>query len=182
MSRNRCKLVLNRRRLEECWCQPNPEWLQTEALLFGPGSALAREGHSAGIANPAVLKFRGATSTPPSHRAQFPPKRFFKMATTDQATLSATYSSNTNAPFTVGLPLTAPRDSATVASKTKYLSELRQSVISMQGQINRELTARMEEDKARDASAAAATGAKVVDDEKEEENYGEEVPEDEEAI
>ncbi|KAK4133263.1 hypothetical protein BT67DRAFT_383515 [Trichocladium antarcticum] len=104
------------------------------------------------------------------------------MATTDQATLSANYSSNTNAPFTVALPLTAPRDGTSVASKTKYLSELRQSVISMQGQINRELTARMEEDKARDASAAAATGAKVVDDEKEEENYGEEMPEDEEAI
>jgi hypothetical protein len=103
------------------------------------------------------------------------------MATTTQPTLSATYSSNTNAPFTVSLPLTAARDGATVESKTKYLSELRQSVISMQGQINRELTARMEEDKARDASAAAANGARIVDDEKEEENYGEEVVEDEDA-
>jgi hypothetical protein len=91
--------------------------------------------------------------------------------------LSAAYTSTTNAPFTVRLPLTSATDSTTLEHKTKYLSELRQSVISVQGQINRELTARMEEDKAREASAAAANGAKVVDDEKEEENYGEEVVE-----
>ncbi|KAK4040464.1 Gon7 family-domain-containing protein [Parachaetomium inaequale] len=97
-----------------------------------------------------------------------------------QPPLSATYTSPTNAPFAVSLPLTAAADSTAVETKAKYLSELRQSVTSLQDRINRELTARMEEDKAREASAAAATGGKVVDDEKEEENYGEEVQEEEE--
>ncbi|EAQ86737.1 hypothetical protein CHGG_07990 [Chaetomium globosum CBS 148.51] len=97
-----------------------------------------------------------------------------------QPTLSATYTSTTNAPFTVSLTLPCAADSTTLEHKTKYLSELRQSVISAQGQINRELTARMEEDKAREASTAKANGTKVVDDEKEEENYGEEVQEEEE--
>lgn len=101
------------------------------------------------------------------------------MAAQQPPALSAAYTSTTNAPFTVCLPLTSAADSATLEHKTKYLAELRQSVISVQGQINRELTARMEEDKAREASAAAANGAKVVDDEKEEENYGEEVVEEE---
>lgn len=95
-----------------------------------------------------------------------------------QPTLSATYTSTTNAPFTVSLPLSAPLDSATVAGKIKYLVEMRQSVLSLQDQVNKELTARMEEDKEREA--AAANGAKkTVDDEREEENYGEEVQEEE---
>ncbi|KAL2195900.1 Gon7 family-domain-containing protein [Corynascus similis CBS 632.67] len=94
-------------------------------------------------------------------------------------TLSATYTSTTNEGFDVRLLLKAPADSTTVETKAKYLSELRQSVISLQDRINRELTARMEEDKAREASNAAINGAKVVDDEKEEENYGEEVQEEE---
>jgi hypothetical protein len=46
----------------------------------------------------------------------------------------------------------------------------------MQEQINKELTARMEEDKARDAEG---TKPKVVDDAKEEDNYGEEIVEEE---
>ncbi len=96
-----------------------------------------------------------------------------------QPTLSTTYTSPANAPFTISLPLSAPADSTTVESKAKYLSELRQSVTSLQGQVNRELTARMEEDKARESSLAAANGKKIVDDEKEEENYGEEMQEEE---
>jgi hypothetical protein len=95
-------------------------------------------------------------------------------------TLSATYTSTANAPFSVSLPLTAPADSTTVETKSKYLSELRTHVASLQQQVNRELTARMEEDKARESSTAAANGVvKAVDDEKEEENYGEEVQEEE---
>jgi hypothetical protein len=94
-----------------------------------------------------------------------------------QPILSATYTSSTNAPFTLALPISDPVDSTNVESKTKYLSDLRQSVTSLQDQVNKELTARMEEDKAREA--AAANGAKTVDDEKEEENYGEEVVEEE---
>lgn len=96
-----------------------------------------------------------------------------------QPTLSTAYTSTSNAPFTISLPLSAPADSTTVESKAKYLSELRQSVTSLQAQVNRELTARMEEDKARESSAAAASGKKIVDDEKEEENYGEEMQEEE---
>ncbi|KAK4184879.1 EKC/KEOPS complex subunit GON7 [Podospora australis] len=90
--------------------------------------------------------------------------------------LSASYTSKTdNAPFTIELPLTAPKDSS-VASKTEYLNKLRESAISMQERVNKELTQRMEEDNAR----AAAQGPKqTVDDAKEEENYGEEVQEDE---
>lgn len=94
-----------------------------------------------------------------------------------QPPLSATYTSATNPPFTISRTLTAHPSSSTVESKTKYLAELRQSVISLQEEVNRELTARMEEDKLRDASANAAAGANLVDDEKEEENYGEEVQE-----
>jgi hypothetical protein len=95
-------------------------------------------------------------------------------------TLSATYTSTANAPFSVSLPLTAPADSTTVENKAKYLSELRTHVASLQQQVNRQLTARMEEDKARESSTAAANGVvKAVDDEKEEENYGEEVQEEE---
>lgn len=99
------------------------------------------------------------------------------MAPSPQPTLSATYTSTTNAPFSVSLPLTAPRDTSTVEAKTKYLSELRQSVLSLQERVNREVTDRMEEDKAREASATGGGGARAVDDEKEEENYGEEVQE-----
>jgi hypothetical protein len=65
-------------------------------------------------------------------------------------------------------------------SKNQYLRELRQSVKSLQTQVNRELTARMEEDQARDSSATKTKGAKkIIDDEKEEENYGEEVQDEE---
>ncbi|GAB1313360.1 EKC/KEOPS complex subunit GON7 [Madurella fahalii] len=96
-----------------------------------------------------------------------------------QTPLSATYTSTTNPPFAISLPLTTPPVSTTVESKTKYLAALRQSTISLQEQVNRELTARMEEDKVRDASATTAAGGNLVDDKKEEENYGEEVQEEE---
>lgn len=102
------------------------------------------------------------------------------MMASPQPTLSAAYTSTTNAPFTVSLPQSLPDSSASVASRSAYLSELRKSVTGLQAEVNKELTARMEEDKARDASTAAASGKKVVDDEKEEENYGEEVQEEDE--
>jgi hypothetical protein len=50
----------------------------------------------------------------------------------------------------------------------------------MQAQINKELTARMEEDKAKEAeelNGVSKAKAKGVDESKEEDNYGEEVPE-----
>ena len=70
----------------------------------------------------------------------------------------------------------AVKTSATPTSvdeRTAYLSELRQSVKILQGEINTFLTKKMEEDK------VEAHGANVVkQDEKEEENYGEEVVDD----
>ena len=81
--------------------------------------------------------------------------------------LSATYQSPESAPFTHAQKLAAPASTST-ADKTQYLSALRKATAGMQEQINNELTARMEEDKARDASASK------IDDAKEEENYGEE--------
>lgn len=90
-------------------------------------------------------------------------------------TLTGIYSSPTNAPFTTTQELQAPPSGTvdpTVPDKTKYLSDLRKAVATMQDQVNKELTQRMEEDKAKEASK---NGKTVVDDAKEEENYGEEV-------
>jgi hypothetical protein len=89
--------------------------------------------------------------------------------------LSATYQSPTNEPFTHAQKLPAPPTSKT-ADRTTYLGALRNATAEMQEQVNKDLTSRMEEDKAREA------GAKVnctsgVDESKEEDNYGEEVPE-----
>lgn len=118
--------------------------------------------------------------------------------------LKATYSSPTNPPFTVDLsiaplPSSAETDapSTATADRTRYLTDLGKSVVKMQDMLDAELTARMEEDKAREAAAAESgevagknqetpTGRATksnskstarVDEEKEEENYGEEVPE-----
>lgn len=107
------------------------------------------------------------------------------------ATLKASYTSPHNAPLTLEttLPIPTPTSTAlSVAEKTAYLSRLREAVSSLQGRVNAELTARMEEDA---ASAAASNegdkekkkkggkhaAAAVVDEEAEEENYGEEVVE-----
>lgn len=85
--------------------------------------------------------------------------------------LTASYTSPTSAPFTLTETLPAPTTSST-ADKTQYLAALRAAVTATQEKVNKELTARMEEDKARDAK----TG---IDEAKEEENYGEEVQEEE---
>lgn len=90
--------------------------------------------------------------------------------------LTATYTSPANEPFTVAETIPAPL-SASVADKTQYLQALRQAVDDTQARINRELTARMQEDKSRDATASKQGAAKPdVDEDKEEENYGEEIP------
>ena len=86
--------------------------------------------------------------------------------------LSVSYSSSGNEPFTANEALTAP-PSASVADKTRYLSHLRMAVSSMQEHINKELTARMEEDKAKAGTQDAPADA-ALDEAKEEENYGEE--------
>ncbi|KAF7545344.1 hypothetical protein G7Z17_g9241 [Cylindrodendrum hubeiense] len=89
--------------------------------------------------------------------------------------LTASYASPESEPFTFASSLPALQSPASVADKTSYLAALRASVTDAQAQINKELTARMEEDKARDA----ATKNGIIDDAKEEENYGEEIVEDE---
>jgi hypothetical protein len=94
--------------------------------------------------------------------------------------VSATYASPVSDPFTATQKLPALASSSTT-DKTKYLNTLRKATATVQGQINKELTTRMEEDKARD-TAAKSTIHKlqpVVDEAKEEEYYGEEVAEDE---
>jgi EKC/KEOPS complex subunit GON7 len=88
-----------------------------------------------------------------------------------QNTLRATYSAPDAEPFTYELPVPAPA-SASPADKAASLARLRATITQVQADINRQLTANMEADKARDA---ASSGKPVVDDEKEEENYGEEV-------
>lgn len=87
--------------------------------------------------------------------------------------LTATYKCPTSEPFTTIQSIVAP-PSTSAADKTAYLSSLRQALASTQEQINKELTERMEQDRAREGN-----NGKGVDDAKEEENYGEEVVEDE---
>lgn len=89
-------------------------------------------------------------------------------------TLTATYNSPTNAHFKHEQPLQAPPTSS-AKDRVAYLASLRKATVELQDRINKELTERMEEDKAKDGKSGAA--GKNVDDKKEEENYGEEVVE-----
>ncbi|KAK1688464.1 hypothetical protein BDP55DRAFT_629572 [Colletotrichum godetiae] len=89
---------------------------------------------------------------------------------------SATYQSPANEPFTFSESLPAPPSSGP-GDKSAYLNALRKSVNAAQEHINKELTARMEEDKAKEAAIAnngAAAHKSAVDEALEEENYGEE--------
>jgi hypothetical protein len=99
------------------------------------------------------------------------------MSQPQEKTLTAQYQSPGNQPFIVTNAIPAP-PSDSLADKTAYLEALRKAVSSTQDSINKELTARMDEDKDRDASAGSSS-RKGVDDLKEEENYGEEVQEEE---
>ncbi|KAI1247963.1 hypothetical protein MGN70_010211 [Eutypa lata] len=77
------------------------------------------------------------------------------------AEIKATYNTPylNSAPLTFTAPLSHPIPSGSVPDKTAYLTSLRGAVVDLQERINAELTARMEEDKAREASAANDTGA-----------------------
>ncbi|TGJ82950.1 hypothetical protein E0Z10_g5791 [Xylaria hypoxylon] len=94
--------------------------------------------------------------------------------------LKATYTSpSTPTPQILSstvLPL--PSTPQSVESKTAYLRALRTATTALQDRINAYLTARMEQD-ARDVARRATQGGggAVVDEADEEENYGEEVPE-----
>lgn len=89
--------------------------------------------------------------------------------------VSATYNSPANEPFTAASNITTstpiPSAALSLEDKTKFLQDLRASVATVQEQVNKELTRRMDEDKAREVAAGAAS----VDEAKEEQNYGEEV-------
>ncbi|KAF7894791.1 hypothetical protein EAF00_006605 [Botryotinia globosa] len=95
--------------------------------------------------------------------------------------LLATYSSPNNEKFEHVHKLPTPPASDNVNERTAYLGALRKATGEMQERINMELTARMEEDKVREAENA--DGSKVhggvIDEAKEEDNYGEEVVEEE---
>ncbi len=92
--------------------------------------------------------------------------------------LSATYKSPTNESFKHVQKLPAPPSSKTT-DRTRYLAALRKATAELQETINKELTSRMVEDKAREATSNGVSKAKVVDEAKEEDNYGEEVAEEE---
>ncbi|GKT51559.1 uncharacterized protein ColSpa_11740 [Colletotrichum spaethianum] len=88
---------------------------------------------------------------------------------------SATYKSPTNEPFSFSESLSAPATSS-ASDKAIYLNALRKSINAAQEDINKELTARMEEDKAKEATRNGAAPKSIVDEALEEENYGEEAP------
>ncbi|RDW75712.1 hypothetical protein BP5796_06533 [Coleophoma crateriformis] len=92
--------------------------------------------------------------------------------------LKATYNSPTNEPFVVSNTLAAPASAESTKDRTTYLGVLRKATAEMQDQINKELTMRMEQDKAREAEGNGGVAAKKgIDEKKEEDNYGEEIVE-----
>ena len=105
-------------------------------------------------------------------------------ATTARHTLLATYSSpDPTKSHSFEIPLLSSATLSSTVAKAAYLSGLRTAVTGLQTEINTLLTQRMEED--READAGVEGGAKrkrdVELDVKEEENYGEELVEDEQA-
>jgi len=94
----------------------------------------------------------------------------------EPTTLTATYLSPTNDSFTHTHPLQTP-PSTSAEDRVAYLSSLKTAVAKLQERVNKELTERMEDDKGKDSGSAGGKG--VVDEKKEEENYGEEIVEEE---
>ena len=88
--------------------------------------------------------------------------------------LKATYASPTNASFIHTHKLSAPPTHGT-ADKVVYLGALRKATAELQEYVNKELTSRMEEDRVREAGKSGIAKAKVADEAKAEDNYGEEV-------
>jgi hypothetical protein len=100
------------------------------------------------------------------------------MASDKARTVNAHYESLTDA-HDFNIPISTPcPPNPTTKEKTSYLSELRANSKKLQADINAFLTAKMAEDKAREADTTSTAKAKA-DDEREEENYGEEAAEDE---
>ena len=92
--------------------------------------------------------------------------------TEEQLPLTAEYASPTGT-HKFEQQLNALPAQLSTEEKTAYLSALRSSVTKLQEEVNAFLTTKMEEDK-----AIVAQGNGIIDDQKEEENYGEEVVED----
>ncbi|QUC20843.1 uncharacterized protein UV8b_05084 [Ustilaginoidea virens] len=97
-------------------------------------------------------------------------------AKTESKCFTAAYKSPDNAPFELTKSLATP-STGSVPDKTKYLEALGKAVIEARDEINRQLSSRMEEDKARGAVAGNADGKSAVNEDEEEENYGEEAQE-----
>jgi len=81
--------------------------------------------------------------------------------------VQATYNSPNEESRVFNQALPATTTSPSTEERTQYLTALRAGVIQIQSEINIFLTTKMEEDKAKAGQAA-------LNDEKEEENYGEE--------
>ncbi|KAI1479389.1 hypothetical protein F4774DRAFT_123655 [Daldinia eschscholtzii] len=113
-------------------------------------------------------------------------KATYTNSNSSDSSISSTEAISSTATFTLSTPLFLPESDIT-AQKTLYLRTLRDAVSSLQDHVNGELTVRME----KEAIEAAATGngkgsgkgiaATGVDEAAEEENYGEEVVQDDEA-
>lgn len=116
-------------------------------------------------------------TTSPSKESQSPKAKMTYSQST--AIFSATYSSPTNETFTHTQTLIALQPTSSTKERTTYLGALRKGITEMQEKINKDLTARMEEDNLKSNSTAGAQkeGKAVVDEKKEEDNYGEEVVE-----
>lgn len=93
-------------------------------------------------------------------------------------TLMATYTAPTSTQvFSSSLPaLPADPKDQNVNDKTAFLSALRTGVTDMQGEVNASLTQKMEEEKT--AEKGKADGKHTSQEDKEEDMYGEENPED----
>ncbi|KAK0708976.1 hypothetical protein B0T26DRAFT_653071 [Lasiosphaeria miniovina] len=98
--------------------------------------------------------------------------------------LTAVYTSKgNNEPFSTTQAFAPPADGI-IESRTSYLRSVRIAVVGLQEQVNQELTARMEEDNSssgNSSSGSLKTAKFAVDDVEEEENYGEEVQEEDDA-
>ncbi|KAL2416500.1 hypothetical protein ABEF95_012801 [Exophiala dermatitidis] len=99
------------------------------------------------------------------------------------ATLSAVYHSpSDDKTFRINIPSSefANKHVSDPRAKSTYLGDLRAATKKMQDDINRFLTEKMEQDKQAAGDADSTVGSKQkVDDELEEENYGEEDVDDE---
>ena len=102
--------------------------------------------------------------------------RWPEMAELTSAKISVAYTSPASEPFNLEANLSSAVNSSP-AKRSEYLANLRSAVTTIQSQINKELTSRMELDTAQQATSKAAMASSVAEH-REEENYGEETQED----